>query len=106
MRIWFALLIAPLLALADQSISYAAAGWACARQNAFAAHGVHALFLVATLAAAVLAWRRWSETRAAADERTASSHFLAGIGIAASLFAAATIAAMWIPNWILSPCFN
>src|SRR5205823_5272575 len=30
MRIWFALLVAPLLALADQSISLAAVGWACA----------------------------------------------------------------------------
>ena len=106
MRIWFALLIAPALALADQGISYAAAGWTCARQNGPIAHGIHALFLVATLTAAVLAWRLWRETRGAGDELTASRHFLAGVGVAAAALAAATIAAMWIPNWVLSPCFN
>jgi hypothetical protein len=105
MRIWFAILISPFLALTDQSISYAAAGWACARQNAAVAHGIHALFLVATLAAAVLAWRLWHQTRAAGDELTASRHFLAGVGIASALLAAGVIAAMWIPNWLLSPCF-
>ena len=107
MRIWFSLLVAPLLALTDQSISYAAAGWTCARQNAFVAHGVHALFLAGTIAAAVVAWRLWNETRATApgDERTASRHFLAGLGIAAAVSAAAIIVAMWVPNWLLSPCF-
>src|SRR5881394_1480630 len=104
MRIWFALLVAPMLALADQGISYAAAGWTCARQNALVGHGVHAAFLAGTITAAFLAWRLWRETRAgdAADERTASRHFLAGIGIATALLAAATICAMWIPNWLLS----
>jgi len=105
MRIWFALLVAPMLALADQSVSYAAAGWTCARANGFVGHGVHALFLAGTITAAVLGWRLWLETRVAApDERTASRHFLAGVGIASAVLASAVIVAMWIPHWMLSPC--
>jgi hypothetical protein len=106
MRIWFALLVAPMMALADQGISYAAAGWTCARQNAFVGHAVHAIFFAGAVTAALLAWQLWLETRASADEHTASRHFLAGIGIASAALAAAVIAAMWIPNWVLSPCFN
>ena len=106
MRIWLALLAAPALALTDESISYAAAGWTCARQNAAVMHGVHALFLAGTLAAAVMAWRLWIETRGAGDERAASRHFLAGMGIACATLSAVVIAAMWIPNWLLSPCFS
>jgi hypothetical protein len=108
MRIWLALLVAPTLALTDESISYAAAGWTCARQNAFVMHGIHALFLAATLAATVAAWRLWIETgrAGAGDERTASRHFLAGLGIAVAALASAVIGAMWIPNWLLSPCFS
>ena len=105
MRIWLALLAAPALALTDESISYAAAGWTCARQDAFVMHAIHVLFLAATLATAVMAWRLWIETRGAGDERTASRHFLAGLGIAVATLASAVIAAMWIPNWLLSPCF-
>jgi hypothetical protein len=109
MRIWLALLVAPTLALTDESISYAAAGWTCARQDAFVMHAIHALFLAGTIAAVVLAWRLWAETGGdapAGDERTASRHFLAGLGIAVATLSSAVIAAMWIPNWLLSPCFS
>ena len=106
MRIWLALLVAPALALLDQSISYAAAGWTCARQAGLVAHGVHALFLAGTIVAAILAWRLRLETRAATNERDVNRHFLAGVGIASALLAAVVIAAMWFPNWLLSPCYG
>jgi len=103
-RIWLALLVASMLALADQGVSYAAAGWACAREHAIAGHGVHALFLAATIGTALAAWRVRAETRAAADERDASRHFLAGIGIASAALAALVIIAMWLAHAWISPC--
>jgi hypothetical protein len=105
MRIWFPLLAAPTLALTDQSIALAMTGWACANQQAFAMHGVHALFLVATVAATVAAWGLWRATsRAKPDEPIARRHFLAGVATASSALSTLVIAAMWVPNWILSPC--
>jgi len=107
MRIWFALLAAPMLALADQSIAFAMTGWACAHQQALAMHGVHALFLAATVAATIAAWGLWRSTLRAktSHETLARRHFLAGLATASAALSALVIAAMWVPNWMLSPCF-
>jgi hypothetical protein len=108
MRIWLALLVAPMLVLADQSIAYATSGWECARQYLFAVHALHAAVLVATLFTTVLAWRYWRQTDAGArnDASLAVRHFLAGLAIASGAFSSLVVAAMWIPTWGLSPCFN
>ena len=106
MRIWFPLLAAPTLALTDQSIALAMTGWACANQQVFAMHGVHALFLVATVAATVAAWGLWRATSRGKtrNETLARRHFLAGLATASAALSALVIAAMWVPNWMLSPC--
>ena len=82
MRIWFALLAAPILALTDQSIAYAMTGWACAHQQAVALHGVHLVFFAASVAGTIAAWGLWrattpSQTR---SETLARRHVLAGLG--------------------------
>jgi hypothetical protein len=106
MRIWFALLLAPVLALADQSVSYAMAGWACAHQHSVAAQGVHFVFLAAVVAATIMAWQLWHATPArGADEPAVGRHFLAGLATASGALSGLVIIAMWIPNWMLSPCF-
>ena len=105
MRIWFALLLAPVLALTDQSVAYATAGWACTHQHAAVVHGVHAVFLAAILAGTLAAWRHWRATPARA-EPLASRHFLAGLATASGALSSLVVLAMWIPNWMLSPCFN
>ena len=108
MRIWFALLAAPILALTDQSIAYAMTGWACAHQQAVALHGVHLVFFAASVAGTIAAWGLWratslSQTR---SETLARRHFLAGLATASGALSALAIAAMWIPNWVLSPCLS
>lgn len=106
MRIWFALLATPILVLADQSIAYAMTGWACAHQEAFAVHGVHVLFLAAVVVGTVAAsglWRATVPTKAR-DETLARRHFLAGLATGSGALSALVIAAMWVPNWALSPC--
>src|SRR5437867_2641457 len=55
MRTWFALLGAPFLALADQSVSYATVGWSCAHQHTLVVHAVHGVFLAAIVLATLLA---------------------------------------------------
>jgi hypothetical protein len=106
MRIWFALLAAPVLALADQSIAFAMTGWACAHQQTLAMHGVHVLFLAATVAGTLAARGLWRATLRVktGDETLARRHFLAGLATASGALSALVIAAMWIPNWVLSPC--
>jgi len=105
MRIWWPLLLAPLLALADQSIAYATAGWACAHQQSVAIHVLHALFLAGCIAGVVMALGLWRQPLpAGVDERQRVRHFLAGVGAASATLAAAVIAAMWLGASLLSPC--
>jgi len=106
MRIWFALLLAPILALTDQSIAYATTGWACATQHPLAVHGVHVAFLVATAVGTFLAWQLWRETRPQRNrsEALARRHFLAGLATASGALSVLTIAAMWLPVWFIAPC--
>ena len=62
MRIWVALIVAPLLALTDQTVAFALVHWACAHQSTWVVHLSHVVFLAIAAAAAVGAWLRWRET--------------------------------------------
>jgi hypothetical protein len=106
MRIWFALLAAPILALADQSIAYATLDWACAHQNGFVVHVVHLPFLVATAAGTVMAWQLWRATLPvhSGNETVARRHFLAGLGVGSGALSVLVIVAMWVPAWVLPSC--
>ena len=107
MRIWFALIVAPLLALSDQSVAYALVGWACAHQTTLPLHGSHTLFLAITTGAAIAAWRAWRETAvvpASEGDAIAQRHFLAGIAMTVAALSAAAIVAMWIATWMISSC--
>jgi len=105
MRSWLALIVAPVLALVDQSISYAAVDWACAHQNVLVVHAAHAGFFVLTVAAAVAAWQLWREPgMAPAGEAPARRRFVAGIAAAMAALSALTVAAMWVATWMLAPC--
>ena len=107
MRIWFALLVAPLLALSDQSVAFALVGWTCEHQSTAALHASHLLFLALAALAAVAAWRNWRETAASAageDAAIVQRHFLAGVATAVAALSATAIVAMWIATWMISPC--
>jgi hypothetical protein len=105
MRTWLALLAAPVFMLTDQSIAYALTGWACASQRIAPMHGVHLGFAALSLAATILAAKLWRETTdEAKSPEIARRHFLAGVAVAIGAFSTLVILAMWIPNWMLSPC--
>src|ERR671936_2946314 len=102
MRTWFALLGAPLLALADQSVSYATVGWSCAHQRTLVVHAVHGVFLVAIVIGTLFAWQLWRETRPmrAQSEEPARRHFMAGLAPDAGPPAALVLRGDWPPVWI------
>src|SRR5919204_5238523 len=100
MRTWFALLGAPLLALGDQSISYATVGWSCAHQHTLVAHAVHGAFLAVIVIGTLVAWQLWRETRPlrTQGEETARRHFMAGLAPASGALSALVVGALWLPG--------
>lgn len=105
MKIWLALLVAPLLALADQSIALSMAAWMCAKQHEIPMHAVHASFAALIIATTLAAWQQWRATAGMGSETNAGRHFLAGLAAASGSLSALVVLAMWIPNWLLSPCW-
>jgi hypothetical protein len=105
---WPSLLVAPVLALADQGIALALTTWACRGQHALVLHAVHAVFALATAAATLFAWWRWRRARphAASGEAAARTCFLAGMALGASALSLLAILAMWGPTWVLSACLQ
>ncbi len=108
MRIWVALLVAPLLALTDQSVAFAVVGWACAHQSAYAIHVVHLLFLALTAACALFAAGQWRAAgRADANgESAARARFLFPLATASAALSALAIGAMWLPAWLIGSCLS
>ena len=96
---WPALLLAPLLALLEQTLAYALSTPLCQRQMGAWLHLVPAVTLVLVLACTALAlvdWRRRAEQSA--------GRFISGVSIGMGGLCALTIAAMWWPIGWLSPC--
>ena len=97
MRLWPALLLAPLFALASLTIGYAAATPACERAMGWALHLPFVVFLVLSLAATALAWQAL---------RGARREFLPLVAAGVGSFFSAVIAAQWIAVFLISPCMH
>lgn len=97
MKTWPALVIAPLLVLAEQSVALALAPWACARQAGGWLHAVPAVFLLATIAIAAAA----TLARAHAPPGR-ETH--ARIAVAMGWFSVLVLLALWLPLWGIEPC--
>jgi hypothetical protein len=106
MRIWYPLLVVPLLVLVDQSLAYAATLWACAHQNPVAVHAVHAPFLLLASVGVFVAWERWraSAPMKAENETLARRHFVAGLATGVATLSVLAIVAMWAITWVLRAC--
>ena len=106
MRTWIALIVAPLVALADQAVAFAMVDWGCAHQSIWAVHLSHLVCLALATLAAWAAWSRWRETTVSSGtgEATVQFHFLAGVAMMVATLSAVAIVAMWIPTWMVSPC--
>ena len=107
---WPALILAPLLALAEQSIAYALATPGCAHQHDVALNVVPLAFLLATLAVTAMAWleaRRHAGSGPADGDRPANyRHFMACAATGVGTLSCVAIVAMWVPLWWLPPCVS
>lgn len=105
-RAWPALLVAPSMALAHLSVVYALTTPSCATQQLVALHAASALVLLVALgctAMAVAAWRREREPSTPAGERRV---FVAQVSSGVGALACLVIVALWIPPFLLSPCWS
>jgi hypothetical protein len=109
MRTWPGLVLAPVLALSDQSVAYALVQFGCAHQQTAALHAVHLIFLLATLATLIPAWP--GATRPGVPDHTMPGdshdrhHFMSVVSLMVGSLSALVILALWFPQWVLSPCF-
>jgi hypothetical protein len=112
MRSWFALVLAPSIALVVQSVMFALVTPSCATQSRFALHASAAVALAAVVVLAVLAYSDWSVHHAqpgavpdsdAGDPRS-TRRFLAIVATAVASLSALVVLAMWFGLWVLSPC--
>jgi hypothetical protein len=107
---WPALLLGPLLALADQSLAYALVGWSCANQNVAVLHAVYAVSLVVALALTALAARDWLAAGPrlpdSSGDPVTRARFVALVGVMVGSLSALVIFGQWIAVWMLSPCYS
>lgn len=97
------MLAPPLIWALHQQLSYALTPSAC---EARAEWWLHALTVLAVLAAAGVTFLAWGEHRRLPDEPTerSRSRFLAAAGIGSGLFFLIVILATELPNWFLGAC--
>jgi hypothetical protein len=107
-RSWPAIVVAPLLALADQGVAYALVAWSCAEQDRLLLNAVHAVFLGGIALTLWMAWRGLRPARAGIHEGAsqAPGAFFPLIGVWIAALAALSVAAMWITHIAVSPCFG
>ena len=112
LRIGLALLVAPALALAAQSIMFSLVTPSCSIQTRVAIHGVAVLALALAVLFTVMARGEWS--RLALDSPQGPDHdaaapqnvrrFLAVVATAVGGLSSLLILTMWFAGWVLSPC--
>jgi hypothetical protein len=113
-RTWLALIIAPSLALASQTIMYALVTPSCSLQSRVLVHLVGAAALTVAAVLALLARGDWvhyaagmaggpdTDTGDPANARC----FLAAVATAVASLSALVILMMWFAAWVLSPCWQ
>jgi hypothetical protein len=115
---WPALLLAPLVALAQVSFAPALVTPSCIAHSLAAQHALAAACLAVALACTALAvaQRRHLE-RERADGAPAPPHgesdahahrawIMARVALGSGVLSCAVVVALWIPVWLLSPCVS
>lgn len=114
MKTWFALIVAPSLALASQSLMYALVTPSCSLQTRVLVHVVGLGALVAAAVLALLArgdWIRYGARIAGGPDTDSADpanarRFLAAVATAVAALSALVILMMWFAAWVLSPCWQ
>jgi hypothetical protein len=111
MKSWLALVVAPSVALATQSVLYSMVTPSCGSQTRLQLHLVAAVALAIVAVFGVLAFGESSLKRgepASRDSDEGHPHvrrrFLADAASAVAGLSALVILAMWFALWVLTPC--
>ncbi len=92
----------------DEAVGYMVVPWACTIGGQWTLHATHLFFLTLALIVTLLSWRDWRLCGGGGrdDEAnvTGRSRFLAIVGMAAGVYSALTIIAMWIAVFFFNPC--
>jgi len=115
MTIWPALLLAPMLALLQQALTYSMVTPACGHQQVLTLHAVAGGSLLLLVGMTALAGWTWLKTHRELTTRAPSQRaepeldsraFLAAVATAVGAVSVLVGAAMWWPIWMLSPCLQ
>lgn len=106
---WLALVITPTLVLINLTIVYALVVPACEDQSSFILHAVSMGSLALSLLLTFMAWQQWQKysilpTHPEGDADVRKT-FLPAVASMTGLLSTLVIAAQWLPQWILSPCY-
>lgn len=103
---WPALILSPTLALANLTAVYALVTPSCGRQSTGPMQWLSAAALLLSLLFTWMAWRnqRRLADAAPADAASARPHFLAQVAAMVGLLSSLVLFAIWVPQWIISPC--
>jgi len=103
---WPALIVSPTLALLNLSAVYALVAPSCNSQSTGAMQWLTAASLLLSLLLTWLAWRNTRRLPAPPESDAAGGrpHFLALVGSMVGLLSSLVLFAMWVPQWVLSPC--
>jgi hypothetical protein len=96
-RIWPALILAPLFALASLSIAYALATPACRSGHGWFLHASVLFFLALNVATTSLAWTALASARRA---------FLPLVATWSGAFFSLVVAAQWLAVLLIPPCLS
>jgi hypothetical protein len=97
MRLWPALVLAPLFALASISLGYALVTPACETSRTWIVHASALVFLCLSLATTGLAWSTLASAR---------REFLPLVATGTGAFFSAVIAAQWVAVFLIAPCMH
>jgi hypothetical protein len=108
MRLWFPIIVPPLVVLAQQSANYALVALECHNQQRLPVHAVTLVALLIALAGIAVAWGRWRGVGVSAPEdsgdQRSRTRFLAIVGVSVSALMALAIAAQWLTSAFIPPC--
>lgn len=106
--LWVPIILAPALALLDQQVGLAMMAKACAHGWYYSLHAPAIIGLLVELWFASIVWSDWKRLhREAPSDRggvLGRSRFMVVLGASAVVVALATVLAMWIPVFYLTPC--
>ncbi|HWR15932.1 MAG TPA: hypothetical protein VN577_13980 [Terriglobales bacterium] len=104
---FYAVAIGPIAAAVDMGLSYATVYHACSTGHHYVLHVISVVCVLFALSGAYVGWREYQTVREYSDDGghpLDRTHFLALMGVVASIGFALVIVALAVPKFILSPC--